>query len=385
MKNKHLKHKKPTGTRTVPESGIYVVTDEALSDVLEQSTSDNGDIDVDNFFSELLLQHVKADDIKTNDALDEELWQTFKDIFGIVDPTKETPATKESPDKNDHDSQPAILSHYDLADEALEYLESLGFEWDDIETMQELFYDKFPEDCLSDAVVYLKEIRPFAAGGNIFEDSDGIDDATLFVMRWLAGLKMQQALEILKFDLNDSNIKQDLQEGNIGTAQRWAKTVTGSHLEDDEEMMCGRYTSPPRLATFPNNHTKGVPITKICSISSVCSHHMLAYGTMFDNNAYAVISYIPKDFVLGISKLQRLVNHISKRPTIQEDLTTNIWKAISKAAQTEDVYVGIFNAKHTCELLRGSKTHHGAFTTEWYDGAFNDDSLRMSVLKTTER
>lgn len=271
----------------------------------------------------------------------------------------------------------------DEADDTITYLlYAHNFKMIDIEKMQDLFYKKFPFGCLTQSILNFKKISPFSAGGNIFDDAEGIDEETLFVMRWMAGLKMQQVLEILKFDLEDSNIVQDLADGNIGTAQRWAKTMTGSDLEDDTEMMCGRYTRPPRLATFPNNHDKPVPITKRISLQSVCSHHLLAYGTMFDENAFAVISYIPKDFVLGISKLQRVVNHISKRPTIQEDLTLNIWKAISEAAQTEDVYVGIFNARHTCESLRGSKTNDGSFSTEWYDGRFDSASLRDHVIKT---
>lgn len=266
--------------------------------------------------------------------------------------------------------------------EAMNYLQSLGISIDQIQILYDEFERKYPHGSFTHSVLNHKKIRPFAAGGNIFEDSDGIDNETLFIMRWVAGSLMEKVLSVLKFDLNDSNLVQDLTVGNIGTAQRWAKTVTGSDIEDDTEMMCGRYTTRPRIATFPNNHSKRVPITKICEVSSVCSHHLLAYGTLFDEGANVVVSYIPNEYVLGISKLQRLVNWISKRPTIQEDLTTEIWKAISEAAQTKDVFVGIYNAKHTCESLRGSKTHEGAFTTEWYDGAFNDENLRMSIIQT---
>lgn len=266
--------------------------------------------------------------------------------------------------------------------EAMQYLQGLGLSTEQIQILYDEFTRKYPYGSFTHSVLKHKQIRPFAAGGNIFEDSDGIDNETLFIMRWVAGSLMGKVLDALKFDLNDSNLVQDLTVGNIGTAQRWAKTITGSDIEDDTEMMCGRYTTRPRIATFPNNHSKNVPITKICEVSSVCSHHLLAYGTLFDEGANVVVSYIPNEYVLGISKLQRLVNWIAKRPTIQEDLTTEIWKAISEAAQTKDVFVGIYNAKHTCESLRGSKTHEGAFTTEWYDGAFNDESLRMSIIQT---
>ena len=238
----------------------------------------------------------------------------------------------------------------------------------------------------------LRDLKPFAAGGNVFESGQTIDEPTLLCMRWVAGLKMEEVLDILKFDRTDSNLVQDLSVGNIGTAQRWAKTVTGDSLECDNEMMCGRYAKPPRIATFPANEpgtnlvpVTPLPVTKICDISSVCSHHFLPYGTLIGDGAYAIISYIPGDFVLGISKLQRVADHIARRPTIQEDLTKELYRAISEAAQTPDVYVGIFNAKHTCEYLRGSQSKDGALTTEWFGGKFEDKELRESVLRTVHK
>lgn len=260
------------------------------------------------------------------------------------------------------------------------------------ENLQDYFKSKYPNENLLTTLLKLRDLKPFAAGGNVFESGQTIDEPTLLCMRWVAGLKMEEVLDILKFDRTDSNLVQDLTVGNIGTAQRWAKTVTGDSLECDNEMMCGRYAKPPRIATFPANEpgtnlvpVTPLPVTKICDISSVCSHHFLPYGTLIGDGAYAIISYIPGDFVLGISKLQRVADHIARRPTIQEDLTKELYRAISEAAQTPDVYVGIFNAKHTCEYLRGSQSKDGALTTEWFGGKFEDKELRESVLRTVQK
>ena len=251
------------------------------------------------------------------------------------------------------------------------------------------FYTKFPGEDLVECLHKLKQLKPFAAGGNIWESGQEIDEPTLLCMRWVAGIKMEEVLDVLKFDRTDSNLVQDLAVGNIGTAQRWAKTVTGDSLECDNEMMCGRYAKPPRIATFPANEpgtglvpSEPLPVTKKFDCSSVCSHHFLPYGTLIDEDSYAIISYIPGDFVLGISKLQRVADHIARRPTIQEDLTKELYRAVSEAAKTPDVYVGIFKAKHTCEYLRGSQSHDGSLTTEWFGGKFEDKSLRESVLRT---
>lgn len=260
------------------------------------------------------------------------------------------------------------------------------------ENLQVYFKSKYPNENLLTTLLKLRDLKPFAAGGNVFESGQTIDEPTLLCMRWVAGLKMEEVLDILKFDRTDSNLVQDLSVGNIGTAQRWSKTITGDSLECDNEMMCGRYAKPPRIATFPATHPgedltpyEPCPVTKRVDLSSVCSHHFLPYGTLIGEGSYAVISYVPGDFVLGISKLQRVADHIARRPTIQEDLTKELYRAVSEAAQTPDVYVGVFNAKHTCEYLRGSQSHDGSLTTEWFGGKFEDRKLRESVLRTVQK
>nr|DAV09815.1 MAG TPA: GTP cyclohydrolase I [Caudoviricetes sp.] len=279
------------------------------------------------------------------------------------------------------------------AAEVLDYIShDLKLSSEQFENLQEYFKSKYPNENLLTTLLKLRDLKPFAAGGNVFESGQTIDEPTLLCMRWVAGLKMEEVLDILKFDRTDSNLVQDLSVGNIGTAQRWAKTVTGDSLECDNEMMCGRYAKPPRIATFPANEpgtnlvpVTPLPVTKSLDLSSVCSHHFLPYGTLIGDGAYAIVSYIPGDFVLGISKLQRVADHIARRPTIQEDLTKELYRAISEAAQTPDVYVGIFNAKHTCEYLRGSQSKDGALTTEWFGGKFEDKELRESVLRTVHK
>ena len=283
-------------------------------------------------------------------------------------------------------------NHKDAAD-VLDYVYlELKLSPEQYENLQTYFKSKYPEESLIETLLKLRDIKPFAAGGNIFESGQTIDEPTLLCMRWVAGLKMEEVLDVLKFDRTDSNLVQDLAVGNIGTAQRWSKTVTGDSLECDNEMMCGRYAKPPRIATFPANEpgtnlvpVTPLPVTKRCDISSVCSHHFLPYGTLIGDGSYAIISYIPGDFVLGISKLQRVADHVARRPTIQEDLTKELYRAVSEAAQTPDVYVGVFNAKHTCEYLRGSQSHDGSLTTEWFGGKFEDKSLRESVLRTVQK
>lgn len=348
----------------LPENSLKLKDTGETNPVVRHKADDFVELDINNEKLREAIRKESSRSSNSNDSLDDE------DLFDEDDMLY---GDEEYPD--------VIGFENEIVEEALGYLKELNIPDCKIEHLYKLFYTKFPHHNISQSLLKLRDIKPFKVGGNVFEDSDGIDDPTLFVMRWVAGIKFEEVLDILKFDLSDSNLVQDLSVGNIGTAQRWTKTVTGSNVEDDSEIMCGRYTKRPRLATFPNKDAVSIPITKRVDIASTCSHHFLPYGSLLRDDSYAIISYVPNEFVLGISKLQRLADWVARRPTIQEDLVKTLWKAVSEAAQTEDVYVGLFNARHTCEYLRGSQSHDGAFTTEYYKGKFESPELRKQVTK----
>ena len=219
-----------------------------------------------------------------------------------------------------------------------------------------------------------EELDTFQINQNV-DEVGGISEEAHFIMRIIAQYHLENAFKAMKIDLNDPNVA-----GETGTPYRVIKMWTGSGLNDDRELLSGRWAKKPRIATFPNTHKMSVPITKRVDLTAVCSHHLAPFSVKFREDSYAVISYIPGDFVLGISKLPRLVNWISQRGWLQEELTQKIYEEISKIAQTEDVYVKLYNLVHTCESLRGAKTEDGTFTSEYYGGAFNDFQLRQQVV-----
>lgn len=100
---------------------------------------------------------------------------------------------------------------------------------------------------------------------------------------------------------------------------------------------------------------------------------------MFRDDAYAIISYIPEDKILGISKLQRIVDWVARRGHLQEGLTQAIYEEVCAVAETENVYVKLCNIVHTCESLRGSQAKDGSFTSEYYGGEFSDAEKRKEV------
>jgi len=225
-----------------------------------------------------------------------------------------------------------------------------------------------------------KKINNFAPNGNIF-DHDYISDKIHFIMRINTQYHITNAFKAMKIDLDDPNITEDLNVGNIGTPGRIAKVFCGSNTNDDKELGSGRWSKKPRVATFPNTSKLDQPITKKVDLISNCSHHFISFNSLQRDDSYVVISYIPKDLILGISKLQRLVDWISQRFFLQEELTSMIYQEISHMVETDSVYIGLFNIVHGCENLRGVKSQNGSFSTEYYGGDFKNINLREEVKK----
>ena len=233
-------------------------------------------------------------------------------------------------------------------------------------------FDKFYEE--------YKDIKAFKANENIWESGQSISEEAFYIMRLTTQYCFKIAFEAMKINIDsDPNLYEDLENGNIGTPGRLSKVYCGANLHDDTELGCGRWSKPPRIASFPNRQTKAIPITKRVDLVSNCSHHTLAFSTMLRPDSYAIVSYIPNKKVLGISKLQRVVDHISRRYWLQEDLTLAIYDAVSKASETKDVYVKLCNVVHTCESLRGAQAKDGTFTSEMYGGKFEDPEVRKDI------
>ncbi len=113
-------------------------------------------------------------------------------------------------------------------------------------------------------------------------------------------------------------------------------------------------------------------------VMSNCEHH----GVTFHGTA--VISYLPKDKVIGLSKLARVVEYYSRRPQVQERLTSQIYHAVSYLLGTEDVGVSI-NAQHFCMISRGVEAPNSWTNTNKLGGAYrNDAATREEFLRLTK-
>lgn len=236
-------------------------------------------------------------------------------------------------------------------------------------------YDDF--EC---ALLDYSRVEPFLANENVFEKNPNYSDEVHTITRLLTQFFLEKAFEAMKIE-PDANTMEVLGSGNVGSPGRIAKLWTCADTGDDSEMGSGRFMKPVRLATFPNTQKVTIPIIKKISVNSSCSHHSAPFSTQFAENSCAVVAYIPDKFVLGISKLQRLADFVCRRFWLQEDLTKALYNEVSKAAQTKDVFVGLYNVKHTCEWLRGSRNPEGGFTSEYWGGAFESPELREFANK----
>ena len=231
-----------------------------------------------------------------------------------------------------------------------------------------------------DAIVEkYKSLQDFKISENVFDKNPDYDEELHHLMRLIAQYHMECVFRSMKIDMTDDNVA-----GEKGTPYRFVKMYCGADLEDDTELLSGRWVKKPRIASFPNESKQKFPITKRVDVVSVCSHHTAPFSTMFRPDSYAIVSYIPEDKILGISKLQRIVDWVARRGHLQEGLTQMIYEEVCKVAETENVYVKLCNMVHTCESLRGSQAKDGSFTSEYYGGAFSNLEHRQEVQNSVK-
>ena len=165
----------------------------------------------------------------------------------------------------------------------------------------------------------------------------------------------------LGLDLNDDSIS--------GTPYRVAKMYVKeifSGLSPDNK---------PKISLFENkyNYNKML-IEKNINLNSTCEHHFLPI------TGKAHVSYISSGKVIGLSKLNRIVNYYSQRPQVQERLTIQIYDELKKVLDTDSVMV-VIEAKHMCVSARGIKDYSSSTVTEMYGGDFNIYNKRDEFYK----
>ncbi|MFT5791222.1 MAG: GTP cyclohydrolase I [Roseivirga sp.] len=160
-----------------------------------------------------------------------------------------------------------------------------------------------------------------------------------------------QIMDVIGLDLTDDSLK--------GTPDRVAKMYI-------EEIFSGlNPDNKPKIALFENKYQYNqMLVEKNITFYSNCEHHFVPII------GQAHIAYVSSGKVIGLSKINRIVQYYAKRPQVQERLTNQIAMELKTILNTEDIAI-IIDAKHLCVSSRGVKDDTSATVTSYYGGVFN--------------
>lgn len=167
-------------------------------------------------------------------------------------------------------------------------------------------------------------------------------------------------METLGLDMTDDSLR--------GTPNRVAKMFV-------KEIFGGLHPDrKPKASTFENKYKYSeMLVEKNIVVYSTCEHHLLPIV------GRAHIAYISNGNVVGLSKMNRIVDYYAKRPQVQERLTIQIVKELQKVLNTQDVAC-VVDAKHLCVNSRGIKDIESSTVTAEFGGKFKNEKTRLEFL-----
>jgi GTP cyclohydrolase I len=172
-------------------------------------------------------------------------------------------------------------------------------------------------------------------------------------------------MEELGLDMSDDSLK--------GTPHRVAKMFV-------QEIFSGLHPdNKPKVSVFDNSyHYDKMLVEAGISFNSTCEHHFLPII------GKAHIGYVSSGKVIGLSKLNRIVDYFSRRPQVQERLIMQIFNELKSVLETENVIV-VMEAKHLCVSSRGIKDESSFTSTIQYGGVFNDKDFRNDFFSLVQQ
>ena len=177
-------------------------------------------------------------------------------------------------------------------------------------------------------------------------------------------------METLGLDLSDDSL--------IETPKRIAKMYV-------KELFWGLQTKHfPKCTTVENKMKYDEVVIERATIKSVCEHHFVYFGTAHRPDLGCWVAYVPKEKVLGLSKINRIVEYFSRRPQIQERLTEQVTETLKFILDTEDVAV-VMKGQHFCVLTRGVEDADGMTITSSLHGRFRTEPAMRNELMSLVR
>ena len=208
------------------------------------------------------------------------------------------------------------------------------------------------EDILGDNHIATSAVTPLRADAFQMSETEKIAEIETHV---------RAILHTLGMDLTDDSLK--------GTPRRVAKMFV-------KEIFGGLLPErKPSMSTFENSYHYGeMLVEKNIVVYSTCEQHLLPIV------GRAHVGYISNGKVLGLSKMNRIVEYYAKRPQVQERLTMQIVQEMQRALGTEDVAC-IIDAKHLCVNSRGIEDIDSSTVTAEFGGKFKDPEVRKEFLE----
>lgn len=188
-------------------------------------------------------------------------------------------------------------------------------------------------------------------------DAFDLDDKTKIE---LIANHFEDILSILGMDLTDDSLS--------GTPMRVAKMYV-------EEIFSGLHPdNKPEVKLFDNKYQYNeMLVEKNIKVQSHCEHHLVPII------GKAHVAYISNGKVIGLSKINRIVDYYARRPQVQERLTVQIANELKKILQTDDVAV-VIEAYHMCVSMRGIKDESSSTVTSQFGGKFKNDETKKEFL-----
>ncbi|MBT8325861.1 MAG: GTP cyclohydrolase I FolE [Winogradskyella sp.] len=206
-------------------------------------------------------------------------------------------------------------------------------------------------DAVGDDHVSASSETPIRKDAFVLSDEDKID---------IIRDDIRHIMETLGLDLKDDSLK--------GTPNRVAKMFV-------KEIFGGlRPDKRPVASTFENKYKYGeMLVEKNITVYSTCEHHLLPIV------GKAHIAYISNGTVVGLSKMNRIVDYFARRPQVQERLTIQIVKELQRILNTESVAC-VIDAKHLCVNSRGIRDTESSTVTSEFGGKFKEKEVRREFL-----
>lgn len=170
--------------------------------------------------------------------------------------------------------------------------------------------------------------------------------------------------------LGDDPEREGLKDTPLRVAKMYEEIFEGMNYSNDEiaEMFNKTFEETEK------NITDEMVIVRDIDIFSCCEHHL---ALMYDMSV--TIAYIPKDRVIGLSKIARICDMVGKRLQLQERIGTDIAYILKKITNSEDIAI-LIKGKHSCMTMRGIRKNNSITETSVFQGKFKDNYILQNKL-----